>query len=90
MLYDQAEAVMAKLADTYPQRDSAMVLPPREDADQPRSYSVQTSVPEPTIGSEELTAYQAIADESRLASEFDAVNLNVTGTGMGGLTVVFN
>lgn len=88
MLYDQAEAVMAKLADTYPERDSAMVLPPRESADQPRSYTVQTSVPEPTIGTEELKAYQSIADESRVASEFEAVTLNVTSAGMG-LTVVF-
>lgn len=61
MLYDQAEAVMADLAERYPQRETGMVLRPREDANAPRDYACQIAHGAGSITPEEALVYEGIA-----------------------------
>jgi len=90
MLYDQAEAVMAALADAYPTREIGMVLRPRDDEHSPRDYAVQTSTGSGSIDVEGVRAYEAIATSvSETNTDVNPVKVRFDSTG-GPVVVVFD
>jgi len=89
MLYDQAEAVMADLAETYPTREVGMVLRGREDANAPRDYAIQIAHDGASIVPAEIDAYAAIARKTSEANP-DLKPVDVKFDASARIVVVFD
>lgn len=91
MLYDQAEKIMAALAEAYPQREVTMVLKPRPDNMAPRDYGIQAGLGGGVLNLGEIDTYRGIATDASDDPDMTGlkpVDVLITGNAAG-LVAIF-